>query len=313
MKEFIALEKTRDGLHLEVDIGQFCNYKCSYCSCWKTPSRYDWLKLEDLKKLIELKKPTLFSICGGEPTLYPDLIPLLKFAKSRGAVTTLVTNGNKSPDWWKENHKLIDRLTFSFHIEMAIPEIFIRKILAICDERYVTVNLPTLPELFDVCLMVGKDIVQYCKNTRVFIKVVTNKKTGTIFEYTKEQLEIMKTSLCSEIIEIKGTETANYTYKVYSDGSREEIGAHQFLPTDSNHFKNWKCWKGIDVLKVRYSGEIFSAACELKDRAEGKQVKVIGNINDLDNAKFPTDPPICQNEGCYCLMDLAHIRKEKIS
>ena len=86
-----------------------CNLRCPYC-CFGIPagsqlrSRYDFeeilscrdMTLEDFKKLAAnklFKKSLALVLSGGEPTLNPDLFPIISYAKDFFPMIHLTTNG----------------------------------------------------------------------------------------------------------------------------------------------------------------------------------------------------------------------------
>ena len=70
---------------IEIDITYDCNLKCKSCnrSCTQAPSKDDYMTVEQIKKFIEEsielgKKWELINILGGEPTLHPDLLEIVR-------------------------------------------------------------------------------------------------------------------------------------------------------------------------------------------------------------------------------------------
>jgi len=78
-----------------------CNLRCKHCYQNARRPLSDELTLEEKFKLIEeLDEVGIASIAlsGGEPTLHPDFIPVIKFAASKGIYTAVATNGWKFAD-----------------------------------------------------------------------------------------------------------------------------------------------------------------------------------------------------------------------
>ena len=74
-----------------------CNLACEYCYiCIDAPSEFPTLSADKWMHVIEkLHAEGLESIniTGGEPLLYPDILKIIKFAKSLGIRVALLTNG----------------------------------------------------------------------------------------------------------------------------------------------------------------------------------------------------------------------------
>ncbi|MEJ7711601.1 MAG: radical SAM protein [Pyrinomonadaceae bacterium] len=71
-----------------------CNLACSYCNEYdnfSSPVPLDVMKLR-LDKLADLKT-SVITISGGEPMMHPDLDKIIHYARRRGMITGLISNG----------------------------------------------------------------------------------------------------------------------------------------------------------------------------------------------------------------------------
>jgi pyruvate formate lyase activating enzyme len=91
-----------------------CNFRCPFChnaSLVLTPANQPTLPEEEIFKTLNKRKGILEGVCitGGEPTLYPDLIPFIQRIKDMGYLIKLDTNGY-NPTTIQEllNKQLID-------------------------------------------------------------------------------------------------------------------------------------------------------------------------------------------------------------
>jgi pyruvate formate lyase activating enzyme len=79
---------------------QGCNFKCPYCHNPELvdPSLFQpCIKEKDIIEFLNTRKGKLdaVTICGGEPTIQDDLIPLIKQIKKMGFAVKLDTNGSQ--------------------------------------------------------------------------------------------------------------------------------------------------------------------------------------------------------------------------
>lgn len=95
-----------------------CNSRCEYCNIWKN-SEYKSLKEQTIGEvkanLIHLKKlgVKLIDFTGGEPLLFKNIIPTLKYAKKLGFYTSITTNGVLYGNFAEKLKGLVDQLQFS--------------------------------------------------------------------------------------------------------------------------------------------------------------------------------------------------------
>ncbi|MFQ5761664.1 MAG: radical SAM protein [Candidatus Bathyarchaeia archaeon] len=74
-----------------------CNCKCAMCDMWKQRRRY--IPLEDAKRVLDFLSANRFIavyLTGGEPTLHPDIVEIVRYANQLGMSTSITTNGTCS-------------------------------------------------------------------------------------------------------------------------------------------------------------------------------------------------------------------------
>lgn len=77
-----------------------CNLNCNHCNIGRNTDLHNFqptLNLEEKKEVINriskwIKKPYSLSFVAGEPLLHKDILPLLKHAKTKNAITSIVSN-----------------------------------------------------------------------------------------------------------------------------------------------------------------------------------------------------------------------------
>ncbi len=83
---------------INLDLTTACNYRCDHCIDWdilNQPIKHDERKLRD--SLAEMRRRGLRSVIligGGEPTVYPNFVPMVAYLKELGLQVAVVSNGS---------------------------------------------------------------------------------------------------------------------------------------------------------------------------------------------------------------------------
>ncbi|MDP6941381.1 MAG: radical SAM protein [Planctomycetota bacterium] len=89
-------------LSLNLDLTTACNFACDHCIDWdslNSPVRHDIAKLQDsLRELARRGLRSVILIGGGEPTLHPDFVGMVRFLKEELKLqVSIVSNGSRNP------------------------------------------------------------------------------------------------------------------------------------------------------------------------------------------------------------------------
>lgn len=106
------------------DIGRKCNYNCSYC--W--PSVHsNTEKFPDFEEVIGTIDMIIdnwsegeeirWNFGGGEPTMHPKFLEIIKYLKSKNQWILVTTNGSRSTKFWSEAVKYVNSINMSAHFE----------------------------------------------------------------------------------------------------------------------------------------------------------------------------------------------------
>ena len=111
-EEILKKKKYKINLH----ILEACNFRCR--QCFSKFGTEKLLPVEDWKKIVDNciagADVTEFNIAGGEPMLYPGLIELVKYIRSKGVKVSLITNGSLMDEEWIKNYAgLYETIGFS--------------------------------------------------------------------------------------------------------------------------------------------------------------------------------------------------------
>ncbi len=114
-------ERTRSGflpdrtIHLHPT--QTCNLACAHCYSESGPRERATLSLPAINRALWILRAegyTHVSLSGGEPTVYPALLPLIGEARSIGYRVTMITNGLISPQLIDDVATRLDGIAISF-------------------------------------------------------------------------------------------------------------------------------------------------------------------------------------------------------
>lgn len=206
----IQVESTRDKdtFYVHWNIGKRCNYDCSYCPenlhDFVSPHR-DLDNLKNIADKIEKHSPrkkVRIWFTGGEPTVNPNFLELVKYIKSKANfLVGLNTNASRTKDYLLDLMDHIDILQFSSHFEYIDTQEFKQKMFAMktkCMEipsKSFSLNLMMEPEHWDKAV----DLVKYCEANEItyFMKRI-RPKTGTKDparqyspRYTQDQIKFL--------------------------------------------------------------------------------------------------------------------------
>lgn len=118
-------------IHLDLNIVEHCNFSCANCS-HLSPLHKPWkITLEQIQRDLMILKPLLtlrtVNVVGGEPTLHPQLLDILRLLKEIriDEQTHLITNGsllqNMGDDFWRELELI--KVSIYPKLDRAIPEL----------------------------------------------------------------------------------------------------------------------------------------------------------------------------------------------
>lgn len=90
-------------LSMEIEFSRRCNFRCIYCYVSKDLHFEDELSPEEIRDTIMQAKDLgakKIIILGGEPTIYPQLLEMIRFIRKKGLEAEMFTNGSGiTPDF----------------------------------------------------------------------------------------------------------------------------------------------------------------------------------------------------------------------
>jgi organic radical activating enzyme len=248
--------------------------------------------------------PFWIQITGGEPTLYPELLPLLQYMKEKGAMISLISNGSRTLRWWKELQEanVLDYLFITYHSEQTNDYQHITEVLNLFHNAalevvcLITHSLNSLDRAFE-----AREYI--VANTGAVITLKSMVFNFDIYEfYTADQLASLKKHgwEYGDLRETKGKSTLlahhriNHTLKItYNKNFSTNIDPQLLMKKQQNKFLNWDCAIGGSNMRVDHD-VIYRGVCE------------VGGERHLDDAviEFTNDYIPCTSPQCFCGTDM---------
>lgn len=289
-----------DGMNIEWVLSNVCNYKCSYCKedlYGGSSGQPQYEKALDFFNYLHKDVqpgPKLLNLTGGEPTVWPRLIPFLN-ELDKSYFVQITTNGSRTINWWNKLLSKCDnisRVCISTHLEFAD----IKHIYNVAEVLHKKVNLTILLLADRKNFHIVKEYSEKFRNLEctVFIKPIRDQK-GKAQEYTEEEKDFIKkyrhsTSKINKELPIPTN------FKI--DGQRKPYRfGFELISNNLHKFKGWKCSLGKTRIVIWHNGKISLAQCSTAKSMD------IGNIYD-NNYNIPTEPVICNTEFCSCVPDI---------
>lgn len=309
--QLIPPTRTYPRKKVEWKLSNVCNYNCSFCFDHFKKGDQPWLGLETYinvsKQLIKEIKDSgclpIFHLTGGEPTLNLELIDLLRYLKSENSMVNLMSNGSKSPEYWKSIAKenLLDFLFVGVH---SSQEIDINNIIEVINlfkdsSTIVAAYVTAPPESFDIAVSTHNRLLEEAVVVSSLKTIFKNwSSEESVANYTIEQLNTIKSNVHIKSKLYPNTKPAigDQQYKsklIYSDGTVEQYHVYQLLAGGLNNFYQWECEIGKHSIIIDYN-KIYRGLCHVE-----------GVIHTIDNPSFAKTSVICPNAKCVCGGDLS--------
>lgn len=203
------------------DLGRLCNYDCSYC--WpNVHNRHEQHKnIEDLISTCDnlIKNwsngnTIRWNFGGGEPTLHPNFLDLLKFLKLHNQWTMVTSNGTRDHKYWSESVQYLNSINLSAHFDGLKTEKdedrFVRNIEVICehfdshdDDHWLEIKLMAPPQYVNRAVLLREKIKsigvlqKFGANNRIkgvlsMVPIRSMGNSGELVTYSEEQLQLFQ-------------------------------------------------------------------------------------------------------------------------
>jgi organic radical activating enzyme len=288
------------------NLGNKCNYRCSYCPTDLHSGSTGWPDLSVLEAVSnllvchyrDLGRCVYFQFSGGEPSYYEFFRELAQLLVATGSTVGVITNASRSPFWWKETASSLEYVCATYHVEFAEYGHFTEVIETLLEGGVSThINVPMYPKHFEKCLQVGKDLSDRFPEVTLTLKSLLVDFGSDLYDYSPSQLEILRCGIRRKAVSTSTDRRARGPMKlIYSDGSTEIQSASQMLAHGQTRWSGWKCNAGIDLISINRNGRIHRSTC--------REGGLLGSIFDLNSITLPSAPVICGKDACTCLSDI---------
>ena len=296
-------------------VNDFCNFKCKYCNPgnWaglnpKRDTKEDFEKMKNnLDKVISHyqsrgTKGFKFFFSGGEPTVWPHLIPLIIWLKKRidDPHIAINTNLSRSTEWWRSNYHLFHDIVASFHIDFANRERYLENLVFLQNKvNYLCSRMMMQEDRFKEVIEFGEKVKATLQNYNLewvplFDDISVN--VGP-WKYSEEWMyDFFKTHTFesqTKIFKPEGSKWQCASKEVYESGHEQPLNGNRIVAERRNFFSGWEC--NVDeALFINSQGNATAASCG--------QGPVIGNI--YEEISLLSKPVICKKLQCTCGTDI---------
>jgi wyosine [tRNA(Phe)-imidazoG37] synthetase (radical SAM superfamily) len=303
----IKIISTQDDDLLQVRFfpTDICNFNCSYCwpgthdGNFRYPKNFDDI-LANFRNVFDQYKQagkTKFHLTisgGGEPTLWPKLENFCKQLKeTHNVFITLVSNGSRTLEWWKNNYLYFDDVALSFHNEYADIEHH----CAVADFLY--------EKELKVTTLVLMDFKNWNKCVDAVNVMMTSKypwiiQTKEIVDapgrgvdcYNTEQTAYLESSIkripsSDRLLKHIDDFKLHQSVVLFDNNTAKVAKPHTIILNNWNKFKGWSCMLGAESIVINHDGTI-RGSCGVE-------------LNGMNSV-------ICPKNDCSCQPD-THISK----
>lgn len=302
MKQPIRIVHNQKILNVYWILTDFCNFKCNYCpdvlhngeyATGKSPGFPTYsditIFMDKLKSLVANGTYLNLQFGGGEPTLHPHFIDILKYMIGENVYLGVTTNGSRSDEWWHEALPFLDNVTISLHPEFTkIDKINSIAKYILDSDINLMFNLSCDPARWDkvTTLYNNLDIsIQHLATPKVLNYLDGSKEN---YKYTDEQQSWIKNHMGRP----KSSDKFLNSIMHFDDGSSENLLLGRVTINKWNAFKNWSCKVSSQSLMIEYTGEVYAGICK---------VKSLGHITEFELNDSSIN---CPFDFCPCPNDI---------
>ena len=297
-------------LNLDINLGNYCNYKCWYCWPGSNQGTQKFPDLDIIKNNLshlinyykEHTNKRVFDIhfCGGEPSHWKHLPEFIKFLKEEyNCLISMTSNGSKKLDWWQENSRYFDRIHLSCHHEYVELEEYRN----LCDYLYeqnvmASVSVMMDPRAWNKCM----DIVKYLDGSKRQWTIRYVELIDPTINYTPEQLTILSKHRArgsNVFFFLKNNKYYRSKVTVKDNlGKKYKFEDNEILLKKLNNFYGWECSVGVNWINVSMTGKLSGTCNQLLWREQ--EHYNLYSSDFIEKFQPVIQPSICTQTQCLC-------------
>ena len=282
-----------------------CTYKCSYCPTELNQGKSHQINLDELQTFLDKIKDRnpVFSFTGGEPTVHPQYLDILRELKKRNFSVISDSNLSRTVRFYEEATQLVDNWNVTLHPSEHTLDL--DKIKAISHSSYAVVYLMADPRHWELSMSWFEELKKILRIKIIILKPLNNWSNSGWFyhDYTQEQLDFYENT--APILNFTQEEVKQGLIKyswlqdqgstiMWNDGSVDKLDPDQLMKNDLNKFQGWDCEVGSEVIVINPTSNISLGTCGTRH---------LGNWNnftiDMLEQSF-----LCPREYCHCGTDI---------
>ena len=312
----ICPKKDHETFFVTWSLHNLCNYRCVYCPPNLNNGTTDNVSLKDVQNFYYSLKPhvnnkkIIIAFSGGEPTMHPEFIKMIKFLSENGCEICMTSNGSRQLDWWLEAEPYIDHLVISYHPQWCKEGKLKQVIDFLYQTTWVNLDLMMIPEFWDKAINFG----EYFKNKEniavTYLPIQQDFGHGSkgLITYSNDQLEFLKNPpnywgtfnpVEAKLSKCRGFFGKGLRY-VEDEAGIAPLDYKNIIANDLNRFYGYECYLGQESLIIEVNGDIYNAYCHTGG--------IVGNIKD-QTLNLKPQITICKHEICACSVDIEISKK----
>jgi organic radical activating enzyme len=312
--------KAAHTLQIYISLGTTCNFNCTYCPSDVHDGAVPWHDitklmgvLSEIKQRYAWKAHRVYNLLGGEPTNWSRLSDLCQRIKAMDDSSSIMvaTNGSRTPRYWRDISKHLDRAIVSVHVaQIDIAKLNQGFKECILGGMRLATNILMDIDHWDKAVADANWMAKHGWSHYITMKPVeTMLGSNQLQPYTKEQLAILgawgidkqhsRLSHCLALANPRPLPEVEIYRYADKNLQTSQLNNFQSVSLGLDRMKGWYCWLNADKISVHNDGMVRPGdTCD--------QWPALGNffISDPKTWDWAIAAQQCRRDRCVCGGDL---------